>query len=393
MLLSHFFLPKEKKQITGQVSSRKSYLLRSGMICPVGGTGVAWLPLGWRVVRRVEALLRNEMQCLDALECSIPVTQLSFFQSKKNQDHDNSLKQSSSEGDTGSCFLASHEANMANVIQRTVSSYKQLPLMLFQFQTQYDVEPYLCSDSDPVAEPWVAAYAFHLDETSLCSNRVSVHRMYAHIFEQLGVPYRVMESDHQGQVIHQFYLGADQDGAGGVMVAQSLSWDSNLTQELGAHVLSEQARSIHLYADSYVFNLSRLIDAVTAQYSSDRAMIWPDPIAPFQVMLLPLMWNKSFRVREMADALYQRLSGMGFDVLFDDRSLRPGEMFATADLIGINHCVVISERTIEAGVLEYKHRSGGESLLLTEDKLVAHLSSVFVGRSNKPKIKQGVCGD
>jgi prolyl-tRNA synthetase len=90
-------------------------------------------------------------------------------------------------------------------------------------------------------------------------------------------------------------------------------------------------------------------------------MIWPEPIAPFHVALLPMNMKKSLRVREATDALYEELRAAGLDVLLDDREARPGVMFADMELIGIPHRVVVGEKNLDRGRVEYQHRRSAES--------------------------------
>jgi prolyl-tRNA synthetase len=107
--------------------------------------------------------------------------------------------------------------------------------------------------------------------------------------------------------------------------------------------------------------VTRIVAAAIEQNHDQRGIIWPDPIAPFNVCLVPLNLQKSPRVREVADALYAELSAAGIDVLYDDRDVRPGVKFADAELLGIPHRVVVGERGLDAGTLEYRHRRATDS--------------------------------
>jgi len=107
--------------------------------------------------------------------------------------------------------------------------------------------------------------------------------------------------------------------------------------------------------------VTRIVAAAIEQNHDERGIIWPDPIAPFHVVLVPLNTHKSQRVRELADRLYEELTAAGIEVLYDDRDARPGVKFADAELFGIPHRIVVSDRGIEAGTLEYRHRRDTES--------------------------------
>ena len=363
MFLSQLPLPREKSMVLGQGSSAHDYLSCSGMICPSDMAGIAWLPLGLRVVRCVEAYLRQKIVLLGGLESSIS-------------------------------GLGASDAVMKDLVQQLIYSHKQLPLVLFQLHNNWcTTTDSLSDDASFMDSAWVnEAYAFGLDEVVLSTKRALIHQVYKDFFNLLGLSYRIEISNNSGQLRHQFYIDSKQDSGEGIKVAQSLVWRKDFVQQMGFSALNTQGRAAQLCVESHVLNISQLINTVVMRYQNNRSMIWPDVIAPFQVMLLPLMQNKSFRVRDQAGELYQHLCDMGFDVLVDDRPRRPGELFAMADLIGIGHQVVISERTIEAGVFEYKQRLNGQSLLLTEDQLISHLLSVF---QNKSKIlaREGVIGD
>jgi prolyl-tRNA synthetase len=111
----------------------------------------------------------------------------------------------------------------------------------------------------------------------------------------------------------------------------------------------------------YGIGVTRVVAAAIEQNHDERGIIWPEPLAPFQVVLVPLNLQKSNRVREVADRLYSELTASGVEVLYDDRDARPGVKFADAELLGIPHRLVVAERGLEAGRLEYRHRRDSES--------------------------------
>jgi len=111
----------------------------------------------------------------------------------------------------------------------------------------------------------------------------------------------------------------------------------------------------------YGIGVTRIVAAAIEQNHDERGIIWPDPIAPFTVVLVALNLQKSPRVREVADRLYEELTAAGIEVLYDDRDARPGVKFADAELLGIPHRLVVADRGIEAGKLEYRHRRDTES--------------------------------
>ena len=128
-----------------------------------------------------------------------------------------------------------------------------------------------------------------------------------------------------------------------------------------ALVLDESGKEVTLLMGCYGIGVTRIVAAAIEQNHDERGIIWPAPIAPFQVVLIPLNLQKSSRVRELTDQLYAEFSAAGIEVLCDDRDARPGVKFADAELLGIPHRLVIAERGLDAGRLEYRGRRDSES--------------------------------
>jgi len=147
----------------------------------------------------------------------------------------------------------------------------------------------------------------------------------------------------------------------GIEVGHIFQLGRKYTEALDATCLDEQGKSVVMTMGCYGIGVSRLVAAAIEQNHDDRGIIWPEAIAPFQVALLPLNMHKSERLRDAAGALYLQLQQAGFSVLFDDRKERPGVMFANADLIGIPHRLVMGERGLDQGIIEYKHRRDSDS--------------------------------
>jgi prolyl-tRNA synthetase len=130
---------------------------------------------------------------------------------------------------------------------------------------------------------------------------------------------------------------------------------------MNAAVLDEAGAPVQMLMGCYGIGVTRIVAAAIEQNHDERGIIWPDPIAPFHVVLVPLNLDKSAQVRAAADALYAQLGAAGIEVLYDDRDVRPGVKFADAELLGIPHRIVIGERGIKAGTLEYRHRRATDS--------------------------------
>lgn len=149
--------------------------------------------------------------------------------------------------------------------------------------------------------------------------------------------------------------------ARGIEVGHIFQLGQLYSRAMNATVLDEQGKALTMYMGCYGIGVSRVVAAAIEQNNDANGIIWPDALAPFQVVLVPMNYQKSTKVQEAADALYRDFTAAGIDVLLDDRDARPGVKFADAELLGIPHRIVIGERGLAAGNLEYRHRRETES--------------------------------
>lgn len=162
--------------------------------------------------------------------------------------------------------------------------------------------------------------------------------------------------------------------ARGIEVGHIFQLGDNYSQKLNANVLAESGKSQILTMGCYGIGVSRVVAAAIEQHHDDRGIVWPMALAPFQVVLVPINAHKSIRLREAAEAMYQHLLDAGFDILFDDRGQRPGVAFADMDLIGIPHRLILGERGLDNGVVEYKCRADGSEAEFAIDDVIAQLT-------------------
>jgi len=159
----------------------------------------------------------------------------------------------------------------------------------------------------------------------------------------------------------------------GIEVGHIFQLGRKYSEALQATVLDEAGKPVVMYMGCYGIGVTRIVAAAIEQNHDAAGIIWPEPIAPFSVVLVPLNAPKSPKVRELAEQLYASLQAAGIDVLLDDRDARPGVKFADAELLGIPHRVVISDRGIEAGKLEYRHRRASANEDWPMDEVVSRL--------------------
>ena len=172
------------------------------------------------------------------------------------------------------------------------------------------------------------------------------------------------------------------DGSGpltirrGIEVGHIFQLGDKYSESMGAVVLDDTGRATRLVMGCYGIGVTRVVAAAIEQNHDEKGIVWPVAIAPFHAVLLPMNMHKSVRLREAAEKLYADLAAAGIEVLFDDRQVRPGVMFADSELIGIPHRIVIGDRGLDAGTVEYRHRRDSKSTDVALDEIVAHVGAL-----------------
>lgn len=163
----------------------------------------------------------------------------------------------------------------------------------------------------------------------------------------------------------------------GIEVGHIFQLGNNYSEKMNATVLNEGGKATVLEMGCYGIGVSRIVAAAIEQNHDDRGIIWPEALAPFQVAIIPMNMHKSHRVQEVADKLYAELAAAGIEVLFDDRKERPGVMFADMELLGVPHSIIIGERGLDNGVVEYKHRRGGDKQEVAIEDVIAKIQALI----------------
>lgn len=169
--------------------------------------------------------------------------------------------------------------------------------------------------------------------------------------------------------------GAPLQVARGIEVGHIFQLGTKYSTSMDATVLNDQGKPRVMHMGCYGIGVTRVVAAAIEQSNDARGIIWPDAIAPFQVIVIPINIHKSYRVREATDELYAELKSAGLEVLVDDRNQRPGSKFADADLIGIPHRLVIGEKGLDRGQVEYKSRREAETEMIDRAGLIEFLGN------------------
>ncbi|WP_192034638.1 proline--tRNA ligase [Halomonas sp. YLGW01] len=159
----------------------------------------------------------------------------------------------------------------------------------------------------------------------------------------------------------------------GIEVGHVFQLGTKYSKAMNATVLGDNGKAVHPWMGCYGIGVTRVVASAIEQNHDDAGIIWPDALAPFEVAMVPMNAHKSERVRETAERLYQDLTAAGIDVLLDDRDIRPGVKFADQELIGIPHRLVIGDRSLDKGELEYKGRRDDQATMVPADTIIDFL--------------------
>ncbi len=418
MRLSQYFIPTLKETPADAELPSHQLMLRAGMIRRLASGLYTWLPLGLRVQKKVVQVVREEMERAGAIELLMPAVQPAelWRESGRWEQYGSELLKLTDRNEREFCFGPTHEEVITDIMRSELRSYKQLPLTVFQIQTKFrdEIRPrygvmrgreFLMKD----------AYSFHLDSASLQKTYDRMFEAYHTIFKRLGLKIRSVQADPGsigGEITHEFHVlansGEDEllysdssdfaanvevchakagdpspDGKGilkscrGIEVGHIFQLGDKYSKTMGATVLDEKGQANNLQMGCYGMGISRIVAAAIEQHHDDKGIIWPSALAPFDVIIIPINAHKSHRVKEACDQLYASLNEKEIAVLYDDRPERPGVLFANADLIGIPHRIVISERGLDQGDIEYKHRTDQETQHIKLTDTVDYLTNLM----------------
>jgi prolyl-tRNA synthetase len=421
VLTSQFLLATIKETPADAELVSHQLMLRAGLIRKLASGLYTWLPTGMRVLKKVENIVREEMNRAGALEILMPAIQpAELWQETERWDkYGKELLRIKDRHDREFCFGPTHEEVVTQLMRNELDSYKQLPTTVYQIQTKFrdEIRPrfgvmrareFLMKD----------AYSFHADVASLQETYQIMYDAYMKIFTRLGLQFRPVVAD-TGQIggaySHEFQVIADSgediivysdgsdyaanieraenlegttpvkegdtspDGKGklkfarGIEVGHVFQLGDKYSKSMNLSVLDEDSKGFHPQMGCYGIGVSRIVAAAIEQNHDDRGIIWPQAMAPFQIAIVPMQLHKAYRVREKSFELYEKLRFMGFDVLMDDRKDRAGVMFSDMDLLGIPHRLVISEKGMDAGTVEYKQRTSDTVEHVAMDEIIAFL--------------------
>lgn len=421
MRTSQYLLATLKETPTDAEMISHRLMLRAGMIRKLSSGIYSWLPLGIRILRKLENIVREEMNASGAHELLMPsiIPAELWKESKRWNQYGKELLRIIDRHEREFCYAPTHEEVITDIARHELHSYKQLPINLYQIQTKFrdEIRPrfgvmrgreFLMKDS----------YSFHLSEACLQKTYDLMYKTYSKIFTRLGLNFRAVIASTGamgGSMSQEFQVIAESgedkiaysdssdfaanveminngdvkegdlspDGKGklklarGIEVGQIFKLGDKYSASMKATVLNEQGEALPMLMGCYGIGISRTMAATIEQNHDKKGIIWPSALAPFQIALIPIAMDKSERVKIASLAIYQKLIDAGFEILFDDRAERPGAMFADMELIGIPHRLVISEKSLDNRTIEYKSRLDSETTQIKNDELIAFLQNIL----------------
>lgn len=411
MRQSQLFTKTRREDPSDEASKNAKLLIRGGFIHKEMAGVYALLPLGLRVVEKIKQITREEMNAIGGQELIMTALQRKELWEQTDRWSDNVVdvwfkSELKAGGEVGLGW--SHEEPIAEMMKAHLSSYKDLPVSVYQFQTKLRNELRAKSGIMRGREFVMKdMYSFAADEASHLAYYESTKPAYMNVFKRLGIGEDThitfaaggafTKFSHEFQTICETgedttYINREK----GVAINEEVLNDETLRSlgvkreslekcttaevgnifnfgqqkaaDVGLHIKDAQGKEVPVWMGSYGIGITRLMGVLVEKFSDEKGIVWPQAAAPFQIHLMSLGMEAG--VVKAAEDLYKKLTAQGVEVLFDDRDVRAGEKFADADLLGIPRRAVISQKTIEKGMVELTERQSGRTSHIPADELL-----------------------
>ena len=435
MRLSRYFLPVLKESpADAQIVSHK-LMLRAGLVRQQSAGIYAWLPIGLRVLRKIEQIVREEQDRAGAIELLMPTIQAAdlWRESGRYDAYGPEMLRIRDRHDRDMLYGPTNEEMITAIFRDAVKSYKDLPRTLYHIQWKFrdEVRPrfgvmrgreFLMKD----------AYSFDLDAEGARRSYDAMFVAYLRTFARMGlvaIPVRAPSGPIGGALSHEFHILAETGESElfydaeveetslpelamatpgsaivdrlqsfyameseehakvaqcpvpaerlrsrrGIEVGHIFNFGTKYSKAMDCTVQGPDGAPVHPEMGSYGIGVSRLVGGIIEASHDDAGIIWPEAVAPFSVGLINLRGDDPACV-SAADDLYASLEGAGVEVLYDDREERGGAKFATMDLIGVPWQIIIGPKGVAAGVAELKQRRSGAREEVSFESLAARMS-------------------
>ena len=415
MLVSKLLLPtlKDTPQEAEIVSHQ--LMLRAGLIRKVASGIYTWLPLGLKVLKKIENIVREEMDLSGAQEVCMPMVLPRELWEETNrwEKMGPELLRIKDRHNRDFCLGPTHEEIITDIIRNNVKSYKELPLNIYQIQTKFrdEVRPrygimrgreFLMKDS----------YSFNIDEESLQETYLTMRETYKKILDRIGLEYKISRADSGsigGDSSEEFHVLAENgediiaisdssefavnselllkdgedisslegkpspDGQGtiqikkGIEVGHIFKLGKIYAESMKASVLDSNGKASVLYMGCYGIGVSRLVAAAIEQNYDDKGIIWHHSISPFDINIISIGHDKNKEIATASNKLYKDLNEMGYSVLLDDRKDGYGTKIKDSELIGIPLNIIVGKKFLENKEVELLRRNGDSSMNPIDD--------------------------
>ena len=420
MKASQFILGTQRENPADAEIISHQMMIRAGLVRQVSSGIYNWLPLGKKVLHKVENIIRKEMNSAGAQEILMPMVQPASLweDSGRINQYGQELLIFFDRHENRFCLGPTHEEIITDLCKNLLTSYKQLPVTLYQIQTKFrdEIRPRfgVMRSREFIMKD---AYSFDLDKDSLDKSYSTMKEAYIKIFDSLGLDYRVVKADSGaigGSDSEEFHVLADSgedllafsdksnyainaellnelqdgqdpyslegkpspDGKGllklkkGIEVGHIFKLGKKYSEVLNLKIQGED-QDIHPEMGCYGIGASRIVAASIEQNHDDKGIIWPKPLAPFEVAVVEVNPKKKEEINNKCSEIYQLFRDNDIDVLWDDRDKRPGVKFTDMEVTGIPLTVIVGERTLETGEIEVKARIDEKPKLVSHQDLVS----------------------
>lgn len=403
MKQSELFTKTSKTSPAEEVATNAKLLTRGGFIRKMSAGVYTYLPLGLRVLDKINAIIREEMNAIGGQELLMPALIAKEYWEKSKRWHTDVAYEFKSPFGEEFALGWTHEEAVSAVATHFVNSYKDLPLSVYQIQTKFRAEPRAKSGLLRGREFLMKdLYSFHADKKSLDDFYQTVIKAYGKILKRLSLDAKLTEASggaftqdytHEFQVLspvgedavvyctkcdyaqnkeialvrggnHCPKCDSEVKESPAIEVANVFRLGTRYSDAFDLKYADRKGTKKPIVMGSYGIGPTRIMATLVEIYNDEKGIIWPEAVAPYQVHLLGI--NKS------ADDVYKELKDAGIEVLYDDREVSPGEKFADADLLGIPWRAVVSEKT--GAKIELKERNADKAKLVTVAELLKKFS-------------------
>jgi len=380
------------------VSVNAQLLVRAGFVDKLFAGVYSYLPLGVRVLAKIEQIIREEMTRIGSQEVLMPALQpREIWETTKRWDME-VLFRLKGDGDRDLALGPTHEEVVTPLVGRFIQSYKDLPASVFQIQTKFRNEPRAKSGVLRGREFRMKdMYSFHIDQADMDAYYERAKEAYTRVFDRCGLGAQTFltfasggpfsKYSHEYQTITPFgedtihlwrekgiavnreiadevrdtpeWKGAQLEEVKAIEVGNIFQLGTRFSDACGISVQDAQGTKRPVLMGCYGIGSTRLLGTIVEVHHDERGMRWPEEVAPFDVHLVSLA--RSDAERSAVERLVQELDARGVDVLVDDRDVSAGQKFADSDLIGIPVRAVVSAKTLAAGSVEVKRRVSPEA--------------------------------